>query len=452
MPITRFSGVAALLCLFGTLSVVAVPAPVWAQGTELKDYVGKADPSFMWSIAEKKETGGGTVYTLQMTSQTWQGIAWTHRLQIYQPAGVTPGDVMPLLNTGGGPNIANMALGMEMAKRVKMPVAVLYDIPNQPLFDGKKEDALIAETFMRYLQTGDSSWPLLFPMVKSVVRSMDVLQAFSQQEWKRPLPQFIVTGASKRGWTTWLTAATGDKRVKAIAPMVIDVLNMPAQMKHQKESFGAFSNQIDDYTERGLNKDFDAPDRKRLNAMVDPYSYRAVYTMPKLLLNGANDPYWTADALSLYWNDLPGDKWIVYVPNAGHDLQEVSPDGTKSGRRALEALAAFVRSQTGGTPLPKVANKTETGKDGVARVRLTTDRKPTAIRLWVATSDTRDFRPKRWESRDVPISGDGKETVAEVKAPASGYLAYFAEMEFDSPDGPIRLCAPTRILGVSNIK
>ena len=108
---------------------------------------------------------------------------------------------MVLWNQGGRPNPGSTILGMQLATKVRAPVAFLYGVPKQPLFGGKTEDALIAETFVRYLETKDGTWPLLFPMVKSVVKAMDALQAFAKQEWKFEVKSFVVTGGSKRGWT-----------------------------------------------------------------------------------------------------------------------------------------------------------------------------------------------------------------------------------------------------------
>jgi len=283
---------AALMALpFGQSIAAEAPAPP----SDLIDYVRKADDSFSWKLAGKKESDSGTVYDLDLISQTWHDIKWDHKLQVFVPKGAPPQATMPLWNQGGRPSATSTLLGLQIASKAKAPVAFLYGVPKQPLFGGRTEDALIAETFVKYLETKDGSWPLLFPMVKSVVRAMDALQAFAKQEWKFEVKSFVITGASKRGWTTWLTAATGDPRVKAIAPIVIDTLNMPVQMKNQLAAFGKPSEMIRDYTERKLVPIPDTPEAKKLWRMIDPWVYREKLTVPKMIINGANDPYWPLD-------------------------------------------------------------------------------------------------------------------------------------------------------------
>ena len=84
----------------------------------------------------------------------------------------------------------------KLTQELRTPVAVLRHVPFQPLFDGLTEDRIIALTFDRYLETGDNDWPLLLPMVKTVVRAMDTIQTFAAQEWGVHIDSFTVAGAS----------------------------------------------------------------------------------------------------------------------------------------------------------------------------------------------------------------------------------------------------------------
>ena len=393
----------------------------------LANYVNRPEPKFRWEVRERKSAGGARIFDLALVSQEWHSIVWEHQLQVYQPEGAQPAATMLLWNQGGAASDRSIAFGMDLARRIKTPVAFLYGIPNQPLLGGKKEDTLIAETFVRHLETKDDTWPLLFPMVKSLVKAMDALQEFSKKEWSQPLASFVVSGASKRGWTTWLTAAA-DPRVKGIVPMVIDTLNMREQGPYQVKSFGKYSDQINDYTERGLVPMPDTPEARRLWSMVDPWVYREKITVPKLLINGNNDPYWTSDALNLYWDDLKGDKWVLYVPNAGHNLEQQFAGAPSSRERAVGGLAAFAHYLIANRPLPKLRWKHD---DAGGKARLSVDAQPAplAARLWLARSETRDFRQAQFVEQPLAVEAD--KVVAEVANPTDENVAFFAELDYE---------------------
>jgi PhoPQ-activated pathogenicity-related protein len=408
---------------------------------DLLNYVRARDESFRWAKEDEQQTDAGTVYTLNLISQTWHDIVWDHKLQIFVPKGAPITATVVLWNQGGRPNPASALLGMEMARRLGAPVVFVYGIPKQPLFGGKTEDALIAETFVRYLETRDASWPLLFPMVKSLIRAMDAVQQFARKEWQRDISSFVVTGASKRGWTSWLTAATGDPRVKGIAPLVIDTLNMPVQMHNQVKAFGKPSEMIRDYTNRKLVPIPDTPEARRLWRMIDPWVYRERLTIPKMIINGANDPYWPVDALNSYWDDLKGEKYVLYVPNAGHDLRERDANGKPEllPRRALNTLCAFGRCLVFDKPMPQL-QWVCSEEQGLCKLELKSAAQLRGVRVWVADSPTRDFRPARW------IEQAQAQLPAVVRAPEKGFRAFFAETEYQMDDLVFSLCTQIRVL------
>ncbi|OHB75274.1 MAG: hypothetical protein A2W31_12925, partial [Planctomycetes bacterium RBG_16_64_10] len=337
--------------LFAAILAPAEPALAITTTGPLAEYVAKDDPSFCWAKQRDGQLGTAAVAEIILTSQTWQGIAWKHRLFLVKPTTVAADTKQGVLVISGGrwrdeyqhatgplKLPAQARLFSFIAEQLRAPVAVLEQVPFQPMFDGKVEDAIIALTFDKFLHTGDPQWPLLLPMVKSAVRAMDVAQEFCRDQWALKLDAFTVTGASKRGWTTWLTGAV-DQRAKAIAPMVIDVLNMQPQMKHQLEVWGDYSDEIHDYTERGLQEHLGSEAGQALRAIVDPYAYRAALDQPKLIMLGTNDRYWPLDALNLYWHDLVGENYILYVPNNGHGLDDF--------RRIVGSLKALHEHATG---------------------------------------------------------------------------------------------------------
>ncbi|MSR31530.1 MAG: hypothetical protein EXR99_08505 [Gemmataceae bacterium] len=406
-----------------------------SASADLFSYVKKPEACYAWKLKSKTPTPLGTVYELALTSQCWQGINWEHQIQVCVPPGAKPASTMLLWNQGGKASLTSGAFGLELARRAQAPCALLFGIPKQPLFEGKTEDKLIAETFVRFLETKDADWPLLFPMVKSLVKAMDALQEFTKEELKTQVDSFVVSGASKRGWTSWLTAAA-DKRVMAAVPLVIDTLNIPEQMPHQLKSYGKYSDMIIDYTSRGLVPLPDTKEARLLWSWVDPYFYRDQLTLPKLIINGANDPYWAVDALNKYWDGLKGDKWVLYVPNAGHNLEEKKADGKKDRERAIGALTAFAKFQIHHKTMPKLQWGYVSEGEG-KKLQVQSDATIQGGRLWVAQADSLDFRKAKWVEQ--PASVKGKSLDALIPVPKQGCQACFGELDFEIDGTAFRL-------------
>lgn len=417
------------------LCLLVLPGGLHADA--LEDYVARPDESYRWQQAEQRRVEAFTITRLELVSQTWRGNVWTHHLQVVRPAQVRNPGIAFLYITGDGDGAEQLEMLELMAERAGAVAAVVTNIPNQPLYDDRREDALFAYTLDQYLKTGDETWPLLFPMVKGAVRAMDAVQVFSRKQHGQAIEGFVVAGASKRGWTTWLTAAV-DPRVRGIAPMVIDMLNVKAQTDWARRVYGGQSEKIHDYVDLGLVKRIDTEEMKRLRGWVDPYSYRARYTMPKLLLIGTNDPYWTVDSLRHYWDDLPQPKLIYQTPNAGHDLA--------GGRNASQSTAAFFQMIADGRELPRMEWQFENTGSGKTQLAVTVNRATRGMRLWTADSADRDLRNDTWTSRDLEVKPGSSKAWVVVTAPESGYRAYLVEAVLTSSTGhDFRLSTEARV-------
>jgi PhoPQ-activated pathogenicity-related protein len=409
------------------------------QAGPLETYVGRSEASYRWAPLEQYQTERFVIDHLQLVSQEWREHPWTHQIQLVRPKPVRNSDIAFLLISGDGDGTEQIDLLKRLAERARALAAVVTAIPNQPLYEGRREDALIAYTLNRYLQTGDATWPLLFPMVKGAVHAMDAVQEFARKAYGQRITRFVLAGASKRGWTTWLAAGV-DSRVVGIAPMVFDMLNISAQTEWARKIYGQQSEMIHDYTDLGLvRKEKDEPPRMtQLRRWIDPYTYRERYTMPKLLLLGTNDPYWTVDSVRHYWPDLPEKKLMFQTPNAGHDLA--------GGQKAEQSLAAFYQMIAAGAPLPNLHWQFKEAGQGGAQIAVTVDQPVKSLRLWTADSEDRDFRNDEWTSRELAIGPGSASAFAEVPVPDAGYRAYLVEARLTASTGhPYELSTEARV-------
>jgi PhoPQ-activated pathogenicity-related protein len=408
-----------------------------AGETALDRYVKTPDPSYSWKVVRKSEANGLSRVVLDLKSQTWRTpedvdrTVWQHWVTITTPA--RPASDVAFLFIGGGsnggapPTRPNGLLG-NVAAQTNTVLVELHAIPNQPLVFhndgvGRKEDDLICYTWDQFLRGGDEFWPARLPMVKAAVRAMDCVQEYlaSPEGGNHKINKFVVIGGSKRGWTTWCTAAV-DRRVAACIPAVIDCLNFSPSVKNQLASYGFFAPAVGDYTRHRIFQRLDDPKMKLLLDIEDPYSYRDRYTMPKYVICASGDQYFCPDSSRFYFESLPGEKHLRYVPNADHGL---------GGSDAIQSAIAFYQTVVAGTERPRYTWSFE--PDGSIRVK--TDRAPKEVKLWSATNPkARDFRleaiGRAFQGRALEDEGGGT-FVARPEAPGRGWSASFVELTFD---------------------
>lgn len=458
----------ALCLLVASPALADTPPPPADRSTILDLYMKRAQPAYGWTLKSEADLGDGlALVKLELTSQTWRTMQWRHRLNVLVPP-AAQGEraraghaILAITGTGGEDEHVQILSGL--ALRLGVPVAILHDVPNQPLYaeettngKGLREDALIAKTFEEFAKTGDADWPLLLPMTRSAVAALDALGELSAKNvaakhpaWKHgTLEKFVVCGASKRGWTTWLTACVEPARVVGIAPIVYDNLNIPAQLKRHLEVWGAPSKSIHDYTDRGLMQMLNTDRGRELLSIVDPYTYRDRLALPKLALMGTNDTYWPVDAVHLYRGALPGELHCHYVPNAGHS----------AGLSIVDALSGFFDHVTKRTaPLPPVSITVTPRATAVVSVEGAPARaRVRAVRVWCSRVEGKDFTKAKWEKIEAAAFGDGwsgqlPQAFKDTGGPGSA--AFIGEVELpDSSGRPFLLHTPVSLweLGAKN--
>lgn len=476
-------GVRAFTLPTGPLNVVLA--------TPLDEYVRLDDGAYDFQLRYTfpiRQSGVtlATVYSVYMTSQQWRtsadiysGLAWTHPLIIIEPAQRVSSTGMIFVDGGSRSSQPPSSAAQvdeflwQLAVLSGTPIAVLKNVPSQPIvftdevtpgdadeedliLRSRTEDSIIAYSYNKYMEsvvngTPDTTWPLLFPMAKAAVKAMDTVQTLMGDPLygvNKPVNDFVVAGASKRGWTTWLTGVA-DCRVKAIAPIVIDVLNMGKHLDHHRKAYGYWAPAIYDYAQANVfdrlipdsNGDV-LPEAEATLKLVDPYQYAMAGRLykPKFMMNGTMDQFFVPDASQWYYGDLEGEKYLNYIPNGDHGLvgagQEIDP--TASDNPAGNLLGWYM-SVTQNKTRPQFDWSFQ--PDGSIRVAVNAARRPKAVRLWHATAvGARDFRNGGttgnpvWTSLTLsPTAPNGTVYSASRPVPAEGsYTAFLVQLVYDN--------------------
>ncbi len=408
----------------------------YAVDFSLPDFLQERE-GYSWTFESKEEKKNYTIHVLRLRSQTWHTPeivdrhVWEHELRLIVPHDLRHPTAMVHVR-GGKVGVpfqptdpiligTSVASGTILAELSLIPVQPLQFVPEEKQ---RSEDAIVAYTWKKFLETKEAAWPLHLPMAKAIVRSMDCVQDYCRSQKIAHPENFVLMGESKRAWASWLTASS-DPRILAIVPIVCDFLNVKHTYTHHYRSLGGWSPAIRDYIAEGIDeKVLHTQAFDELLQIEDPYSYRSSYTMPKFLIHAAGDPFACPDSSQFYFNDLPSPKYLRYLPNAGHLLPR---------DELFSSVSAFYLSLVDKRPLPRIAWE----RHGDGSLSTTTDTLPLKVTVWKAENpDARDFRfdftKVRWQSESLAVQKNG---IYQVAPPAvkKGWAAYFVEYTFPHP-------------------
>ena len=406
--------------------------------TSMSDYIESTKNEFSYDIQEVIYEEDWTGYHIKMISGEWldskkvDQVEWWHYVDIIIPKQTTSSTGIMFIDGGEKSDDYFRLDAQSIGNAIKTESVIVNvsNIPFQPLNflsseqDSFEEDDLIAFAWNKFLKQGakqkDVEWLPRFPMTRAIVRAMDLAQEIVLQN-DILVKDFVVSGASKRGWTAWTTAAV-DSRVKAVVPMVIDMLNLVPSFENHYRSYGEFSPAIQEYVNYNIQDWLGTEEFKVLMSYIEPFSFIDKFTMPKYIINAGSDEFFSTDSWRFYYDKLPGEKIIRYVPNKNHSLD---------GRYLTEDLVSYFYRVINDIEMPSLSwnlsdNKliAELDYDGEYDVS-----------VWTAKNDNgRDFRlweeGELWEETSIGKLANNKYEL-NVNYNFKGYKATMIEFTID---------------------
>ena len=406
--------------------------------TSMSDYIESTKNEFSYDIQEVIYEENWTGYHIKMISGEWldskkvDQVEWWHYVDIIIPKQTTSSTGIMFIDGGEKSDDYFRLDAQSIGNAIKTESVIVNvsNIPFQPLNflsseqDSFEEDDLIAFAWNKFLKQGakqkDVEWLPRFPMTRAIVRAMDLAQEIVLQN-DIVVKDFVVSGASKRGWTAWTTAAV-DSRVKAVVPMVIDMLNLVPSFENHYRSYGEFSPAVQEYVNYNIQDWLGTEEFKVLMSYIEPFSFIDKFTMPKYIINAGSDEFFSTDSWRFYYDKLPGEKIIRYVPNKNHSLD---------GRYLTEDLVSYFYRVINDIEIPSLSWNLSDNKL-IAELDYDGDYN---VSVWTAKNDNgRDFRlweeGELWEETSIGKLANNKYEL-NVNSNFKGYKATMIEFTID---------------------
>jgi PhoPQ-activated pathogenicity-related protein len=409
-----------------------------------------------WAASRASESAGVQFVELSYRSQSWKGGAWEHSLVVFWPNELNDWSKMVLVSVeDSGDYFSSVQKQLADGFQGKLmrgalaglgaPIAILTRVPPSSQLGIDGTDKIIGHTLRKFIETGDPEWPLLVPMTRAILGAMDSLQGFVLQEKARKLDRFLLMGGSKTAWASWLAAAHDSRqRVVGLGSLAFNVLNFERNLMYQREIWGRLSEKLEmaEPIADALVKpsgSLEARRARELIRLIDPYHSLAGLRVPKLLVSGANDPYFPSDSDRFYWSELEGsENHRLYLPNFGHNGA-----GGKAGSllSLLSPIQTFVDiCFSPGKKLPRFESQVRPrvglgGFDWLLSV--TSQERPANVVVWRAESASRDFRKSSWSVvpgvRWDEQAGALHASVDPPQAEGNRFVGAFAEIHWKLP-------------------
>jgi PhoPQ-activated pathogenicity-related protein len=429
------------LCVLAHVSVNAL--------NPLDEYIRKPESKFAWhdtGVVIDKMLFGSTATMLNVTSLEWldttkaigpNGALWTHQVMVVIPKKLTITNMSTVVMTGGcnadhgngtgpAPPTAKdeyLAVADNIAYQTGGIVVAVYQIPNckmhfpsDPSGKAREEDALIAWAWYEYIQDPQHNpeWLPRLPMAKAGFQCMKAVEQYLSQKKIANINGWLVSGASKRGWTSWIVGAvtpTPDlPNVIAIAPLVPIVPDLIPEIHRQWKSYDGFTFAFTDYTAINFTQFLDGPEFSSALEIIDPIHYgERLAQIPKVVVLSSDDEFMQFDWSDIWYEKLTGEKHLLIAPNSEHSLASGIPE-------ILACLSAFYVSLAKGlTERPSFTYdyNNSTGAITVTIPDNIPHGKVVLRHAQTMQSERRDFRWIRLANNDT-----GACTFPEVKIPA----------------------------------